>query len=177
VAAYDVIVSEPSNPWVSGVASLFTDEFYAKVRRRLAPGGLFVQWLQLYEMEEALLASILKAFARHFPHLVLYLPDRYNTLVVGSADTEIGAPDPRLFDDPLLAAELRRVGIDAPAALLEYRAADQDGIARVLRDYDVPPHSDYFPMLDQHAARARYLRATATGLVDRARAFREAREE
>ncbi|HEY5678238.1 MAG TPA: hypothetical protein VIR81_15695, partial [Myxococcales bacterium] len=44
--AYDLVISEPSNPWVSGVAGLFSDEFYQVVRRHLAPGGVFTQWIQ-----------------------------------------------------------------------------------------------------------------------------------
>src|SRR5919197_330433 len=44
---YDLIISEPSNPWVSGVASLFTREFYQRIRRHLNAGGMLVQWFQL----------------------------------------------------------------------------------------------------------------------------------
>ena len=47
---YDLIISEPSNPWIAGVATLFTDEFYAGARRALAPGGKLVQWLQSYSL-------------------------------------------------------------------------------------------------------------------------------
>src|SRR5690606_4228216 len=47
---YDVIVSEPSNPWIAGVASLFTREFYALASEHLADGGVFCQWAQLYEL-------------------------------------------------------------------------------------------------------------------------------
>jgi predicted membrane-bound spermidine synthase len=53
---YDIIVSEPSNPWVSGVASLFTEETYARFAKHLAPGGVLVQWLQLYDTEPALVS-------------------------------------------------------------------------------------------------------------------------
>ena len=48
---YDLIISEPSNPWIAGVATLFTDEFYAAARQRLAPGGIFVQWVQSYSLD------------------------------------------------------------------------------------------------------------------------------
>lgn len=167
--AYDVIISEPSNPWVSGIASLFTEEFYAKITQRLAPGGLFVQWLQLYEMEEPLLASILKAFSMHFPKYQLYLTDRYNLLVVGSADADIGQPDASIFEPPLMAAELKRVGVPDLATFRLHWAGDQDGMADALKDYDIPANSDFFPVLDQRAAKARYLRQNAVGLIDKAR--------
>src|SRR5262249_50400204 len=58
---YDVIVSEPSNPWVSGVAGLFSGEFYRLARRHLSEGGIFVQWLQLYEIDVPLVMTVVAA--------------------------------------------------------------------------------------------------------------------
>ena len=53
---YDVITSEPSNPWMSGVSNLFTVEFYEAVKRRLAPGGVFAQWVQNYDLSDEAVA-------------------------------------------------------------------------------------------------------------------------
>jgi len=64
---YDVIVSEPSNPWIAGVNNLFTVDFYRRVRERLAPRGVFCQWIQLYELSPETLASLLASFLRVFP--------------------------------------------------------------------------------------------------------------
>src|SRR5262245_23639037 len=69
---YDIIVSEPSNPWVSGVASLFSEEFYARLRRHLKPDGVLVQWVQLYETDLPILSSIAKALSPHFQDYALY---------------------------------------------------------------------------------------------------------
>ena len=49
---YDVIVSEPSNPWMAGVAALFTREFFEAARARLRSGGVFCQWAHTYEIAE-----------------------------------------------------------------------------------------------------------------------------
>ena len=57
---YDVIISEPSNPWIAGIANLFTTEFYRHVHARLAPGGMFGQWIQAYQISEESLAGILR---------------------------------------------------------------------------------------------------------------------
>src|SRR5689334_3941232 len=65
-SAYDVILSEPSNPWVSGVASLFSQEFYKRVNQHLADDGVFVQWVQLYEIDLNIVASIMKAVSSQF---------------------------------------------------------------------------------------------------------------
>src|SRR5258706_11593147 len=47
---YDIVVSEPSNPWLAGVATLYTPEFFRVVRSRLADDGVFCQWVQLYQL-------------------------------------------------------------------------------------------------------------------------------
>ena len=49
---YDLILSVPSNPWVAGVSGLFTTEFYAHVRRFMAPHGIFAQWIHLSETND-----------------------------------------------------------------------------------------------------------------------------
>src|SRR5205823_8694108 len=56
---YDLIISEPSNPWIAGVASLFTAEFYDRVADVLKPDGIFAQWIQLYELDPEDLRMIL----------------------------------------------------------------------------------------------------------------------
>ncbi len=66
-ASYDVIASEPSNPYRAGVASLFTKEFYAAAASRLGPSGVFVQWVQAYEVKADALRSILATMGAVFP--------------------------------------------------------------------------------------------------------------
>jgi spermidine synthase len=68
---YDVIVSEPSNPWMAGVANLFTGEYLQKVRAHLKPGGLFVQWVQLYQSDWDNFATIGRTIHSVFPNAVL----------------------------------------------------------------------------------------------------------
>ncbi len=66
---YDVIVSEPSNPYRAGVASLFTREFYQAVDDRLGEGGLFLQWVQAYEVDAKTLHTVFATLASVFPHV------------------------------------------------------------------------------------------------------------
>lgn len=88
---YDLIISEPSNPWIAGVATLFTDEFYAATRRRLSPGGVFVQWVQGYSLEPSDLQMILATIAPHFIDLSLWHNARADYLIL--ARTESGPLD------------------------------------------------------------------------------------
>ena len=64
---YDLVFSEPSNPYRAGIASLFTREFYQAVDSRLSPDGLFLQWVQAYEVDERTIATILATLATVFP--------------------------------------------------------------------------------------------------------------
>jgi len=69
---WDIIVSEPSNPWVNGVDQLFSREFYGMVREHLEPGGLFVQWLQRYATSDAIAGVVVDTLRSEFPHLRLF---------------------------------------------------------------------------------------------------------
>ncbi|MEW6271792.1 MAG: fused MFS/spermidine synthase, partial [Thermodesulfobacteriota bacterium] len=94
---YDVIISEPSNPWMSGVSNLFTREFFAIAKGALAPGGRLLQWVQLYALDPRSLASIVAAVRAELPY------------VYGFADFS-GSPDLLLLatDRPLARADLPR---------------------------------------------------------------------
>ena len=62
-----MIVSEPSNPWVAGVAALFSREFFEAVRARLEPGGIVCQWANAYNISDADLRAIVATFQSVFP--------------------------------------------------------------------------------------------------------------
>ena len=160
-ARYDVIISEPSNPWVSGVAGLFSTEFYHHVRRYLADGGLLVQWFQLYETDTGLVASVLKAVQENFPDYELYAANALDLLIVARKGGPVGEPDARLFGQPAVAAELRKVGVHSLADLRLRRIAGRGLLEPLLRFFPEPANSDYYPFLDQRAARARFMGRTA----------------
>ena len=70
---YDVIISEPSNPWMAGLAALFTRDFFAIAKNRLDEDGIFVQWLQSYEMDWSTFALVGRTFAEVFPNSLLVM--------------------------------------------------------------------------------------------------------
>ena len=72
-ASYDIIVSEPSNPWMAGVSALFTDEFFAEVEAKLKPGGIAGQWFHLYSMSTDHVRLLVRTFRRRFPNCALFL--------------------------------------------------------------------------------------------------------
>lgn len=155
---YDLIVSEPSNPYVSGVASLFSEEYYRHITRYLAPEGLFVQWLQIYETSLPVVASVIGALDSVFSDYVVYATDDVNMLVVARASGTIAPPDYRLLDDPDVRAELARVGVAGRADLALRLVGSKALWSPLLAMVGAPRNSDYFPFVDQNAARYQFLR-------------------
>jgi spermidine synthase len=114
-ADYDLIVSEPSHPWVSGVANLFTREFFALGRDRLRGDGVFVQWLQTYQLSTESLRSILATFHEVFPHMLIFRvqdPAKGKDLIlVGSRSPLDSNRIPERLGDDRIVRELGRAGI------------------------------------------------------------------
>jgi spermidine synthase len=72
---YDVISSEPSNPWMAGLAALFTQEFFSLAKDRLNEGGIFVQFIHTYQMDWSTFALVGRTFASVFPNSLLVRTD------------------------------------------------------------------------------------------------------
>jgi spermidine synthase len=160
---YDVIISEPSNPWISGVGSLFSKEFYQFVPRHLNEGGLFVQWIQLYEIDDALLGSILKSLTPAFEDYSAWLTNESDLIIVASAKGPLPKVNTTaLFDNLKIKSDLARIEIDN-AAQFGFRKI---GDARVLRALgqlhpDEKANSDFYPRLGLEAPKARFISSTA----------------
>lgn len=81
---YDVIFSEPSNPFRAGISSLFTREFYQAVEPRLSVGGVFVQWLQAYDVDGETVRTIYATLASVFPNVETWCGRESDLLLVAS---------------------------------------------------------------------------------------------
>jgi spermidine synthase len=92
-ARYDLVFSEPSNPYRAGVASLFTEEFYRAVDRRLADGGLFAQWLQTYSIDTQTVRTIYATLAAVFPHVETWVTKEEDLLLVATRQPLVHDPD------------------------------------------------------------------------------------
>ena len=162
-ARYDLIVSEPSNPWVSGVSSVFSREFYRQVTRYLEPDGLFVQWLHLYESNEALVFSVLNALEGQFAHYDIYFAVDGDVIIIASVD----APLPRLVDaiPVALGDELGRLGISSVDDIRVRYLVSRSHITTISSLYPTV-NMDYFPFLDLHSTKARFKGEQSNLLVD-----------
>ncbi|MCX5899472.1 MAG: fused MFS/spermidine synthase, partial [Proteobacteria bacterium] len=80
---YDLIVSEPSNPYRAGISTLFTREFYESVKSRLEPGGMFAQWLQGYDIDSHAVRLIYATLAAEFPYVETWMTKSSDMLLIG----------------------------------------------------------------------------------------------
>lgn len=125
---YDVIISEPSNPWQAGEGLLFTREFFELTRERLSPGGIMVAWIDVYNMDAGTFRLLLRTFAEVFPHVTLWETGLLGDYVL------LGSREPLLADyeamkkrlaDPALAAALEPIQADALGVLARFIMDDK----------------------------------------------------
>jgi len=128
---WDVIVSEPSNPWIGGMATLFTEEFYALARSRLAPGGVMVQWVDGYTLRPEDFKMVVKTFRSAFPATTVWNAHGVADFIL------LGAAEARPFDlaavqaaweaSPALREDFQRLGFRSAAAFLaDFLLAEPD---------------------------------------------------
>ena len=159
---FDLIVTEPSNPWVSGTAGLFTKEFYAQVGRFLTDGGVLVQWMQLYELEDDLFLSVMAALDTAFEAYRVYLVGDADVVIVASPRGSLGEPDWSVTSS--LAVRTFTAGIpEIRATHMDALLLFDESVLGPLLAGDVAANSDFRPILDLGAERARFDRAFAHG--------------
>jgi spermidine synthase len=151
---YDLIISEPSNPWIAGIASLYTNEFFSAVREHLAPGGNFVQWVQAYGLTFEDFAMILHGISGRFPDTSLWHSAGRDYLVLARNSTEPFSFDRSraLWSNDLLRQDFQALHLTKPEswpvyfrlgnaeiALLTNRAASNTDDLTLL-EYSAPRH-------------------------------------
>ncbi len=161
---FDIIMSEPSNPWVSGVSGLFTTEFYSRVRGYLTPDGVFGQWLHLYEINDKLVLSVLAALHENFESYEIFLVSNTDILIVASNRAAVPSPDWSVFDYPSIEQDTRRFLPFTARALEGMRLTNRASLTPLF-ELNRHPNSDYFPVLDLNTERTRFLHSEADGFI------------
>ena len=159
---FDLILSEPSNPWVSGVSGLFTDEFYQRVRGYLTPDGVFGQWLHLYEIDDGLVLGVIKAVHKNFASYDIYLTADVDVLIIASNRPKLPAPDWSVMELPAIARDLARFRPIDGEAIEHAHLVSRATLAPLLEDPS-GANSDFYPTLDLLTERTRYMKEYARG--------------
>lgn len=129
-ATYDIVVSEPSNPWLTGVSNLFTREFFELGKSRLTEGGIWSQWVQMYGMGTEEVRALLNTFCEVFPHVALFATIEDADLVILGSDAplvlDIEGLEQVIATRPDVAAELKLIEVDNAYDLLTYFQMERD---------------------------------------------------
>lgn len=153
---YDLVVSEPSNPWIAGIASLFTADYFRVVAGRLKADGIFAQWLQTYRVPPALVAVVVANVRAVFPHVEVWYANPSDLIIVASREPIRWSVSrvAGIIDRPGPLREVLRdhLRIDRPSQLLGYYLLGDRGSALLARGAGFT-HSDDRPALEFVAAR------------------------
>lgn len=181
---YDVVISEPSNPWISGVANLFAVDFFEAVERNLAPDGVYVQWLQLYAFSDEAFTRSVRSLRRIFPHVTVWRFTRADALILASRQPLQSDPETlaERLNLPSIASDLGPEGplplqLNAeapdvsPIALLSHQVISADAVPVVV-DPQGPINTVDAPYLEFEAPRAMF-RGDAPTILDAQDARRE----
>ena len=119
---WDIIISEPSNPWVTGVDLLFTEEFYRMVKSHLTDGGIFLQWAHQYDSSQEMLGTVFNTLQREFPECRLFWSNSADLIILATPKA-LTAGDVRRAGEVLLRSDrardsLRKLDLDSVDSLL-----------------------------------------------------------
>jgi len=131
---YDVIISEPTNPWVAGMSTLFTGEFFESARDRLNNGGVFCCWLQAYRMRPQEFEVVIRTFGKVFPNMTMWESNPgVDYLLIGKKEPfNIDFSDiKRRMKYPEVNADLKRIDSDDVARLFSFFFMDSASLEQV----------------------------------------------
>ena len=132
---YDIIISEPSNPWIAGVASLFTAEFYDRAAQVLKPDGVFAQWIQLYELDPEDLRMVLYEVQRKFPEVSVWVTDSDLIIIATRQPQKLNMTRVAniVRSDPSMVRDFRDfLHSEQPEGLLSYYVMSTDAVKQAL---------------------------------------------
>lgn len=126
---YDLITSDPIHPWVKGAANLYTQEYYARAKERLNPGGIFCQWIPS-TMSVSSFHSILRTLHSAFPHVVFLFADREVVALAALEPIEYDLASLEARMEPAVRKDLEAMRVGEPAKLMQLLAKDLHPIER-----------------------------------------------
>ena len=155
---YDVIASEPSNPWMAGISNLFTKEFYEICARRLKPGGIMCQFIHGYNLIPEDFKMVMSTFSSVFPHKQLWSSSfGVDYLMIGS-DEEIEVNLDRIerkMEVEEVASDLEGIGITSLTDFLAHFLLADEAWDDMIQGS--PINTDDMPVLEFSAPKSLYL--------------------
>ncbi len=172
---YDVIISEPSNPWIAGISDLFTQEFFRLCRQRLNPKGIVCVWLHAYNIDDKAFRSIVYTFHTVFPYFSIWESSLgVDFLLIGSQETislDYGTLLRRLQDEGI-SHDLKRISIKNAVDFLAHFVMDEKAVETYTQAGDVRIHTDDNALVEFSAPRTLYMKDARIPLMGALNMFR-----
>lgn len=158
---YDVIISEPSNPWVAGIGSVFSREFYQLCSSRLSEGGIMAQWFHIYEMHDGIVELVIRTFCEVFPNVELWDTEGGDVILLGSNQPWESTPAvfQKTYERAQPRADLEEIGLKTPLSVLARQIASQRTAWAIAGEG--PIQSDEYPVLEYAAPKAFFMGKSA----------------
>jgi predicted membrane-bound spermidine synthase/uncharacterized protein HemY len=137
---YDVIAAEPSNPWIAGIANLYTREFYQVIKSKLNDDGIFAQWFHNYSMSPDDFRMVFRTFAEVFPYVSLWSMKESDFLLVGSKREQVFdyAALKKIYDNnPSLRSDLDYLGLSDIYAVQGFYRMNRDSFLAFSKGADI----------------------------------------
>jgi spermidine synthase len=153
-ARYDVIISEPSNPWIAGIGNLFTREFYQEALAKLTEGGVFGQWMHTYAMAPEDLHMVYRTFAEVFPDVSLWAVNDSDLILIGTAWSQrlrYAELRAAVESNPGARRDLRDLGFEDPFSLFAMYKMPKATLVKMAGGAEL--NLDDFPRLEFRAPR------------------------
>jgi spermidine synthase len=161
---YDIIINEPSNPWVVGVGSVFSKEFYELCASRLKDGGINAQWFHIYEMHDGIVELVFRTFMTVYPHVEIWEASSGDIILLGSMKPWDSTPDvfEKSFQRDRPRLDMQEIGVNTPAAIFTRQLASQRTSFAMVGDGAI--QTDGSPVLEYSAPEAFFIGQSAQRL-------------
>ncbi len=165
---YDLIISEPTNPWTAGTASLLTVESFKRIKKSLKEGGIILQWFHTYEMSNDLFRSIGASFTHVFPKVSVWQPANGDCFFIGSMEGIDGNPfrmQTAIQQNDEVKQSLRQIHADNIYSILSTQVLSAQKTYELFYRKALL-NEDRYPIIEFNAPRAFFLRKRVTLLQE-----------
>ncbi len=158
---YDVIISEPSNPWIAGIGNLFSTEYFERCKEKLNKEGILLQWFHIYEQNDEIVKLVFSTFSKVFPNAQLWISMFGDVMMVGSEkEIELNAELlNQKFNKPEIKNDFKKIDINSVFEFLSCQAFTEEGFYSIAESNLT--NTEKHPVLEFIAPKSFYLEQTS----------------
>ncbi|MFH1357784.1 MAG: fused MFS/spermidine synthase [bacterium] len=155
---YDIIASEPSNPWVVGIENLYTPYFYHLTKQTLNEKGILAQWIHMYHLDEIIFTTILSNILQEFEYANVFVVGPNADLLILASDTNISEESMMAkAADPIIQDIFNKIDIPSPMDLSFLHIFNSEHVRYIVDHQPKMSHTISFPTIAHRATKSFFL--------------------